>query len=76
MGEFTNSYSSLLFGLYPREWNTVADMLNSGKPAGTNVSWYDSREIKFLNYTDVDDGTDYWIKSATVTMNWSDWDKY
>ncbi|KAF7514111.1 hypothetical protein GJ744_004436 [Endocarpon pusillum] len=46
-----------------------------GKPAGTNVSWYDTRVIKFQNYTADDNGQDYWIKSATVTMDWSDWYK-
>jgi hypothetical protein len=52
-----------------------ADKINSGKPAGTKVSWYDTRVIKFQNYTAEDNGQDYWIKSATVTMDWSDWYK-
>ena len=46
---------------------------NSGKLAGANVSWYDTRVIKFQNHTTDDNGQEYWIKSATVTMDWSDW---
>lgn len=46
-----------------------------GKPAGTNVSWYDTRVIKFQNYSAEDNGQDFWIKSAEVKMDWSDWYK-
>jgi hypothetical protein len=53
----------------------ITDMFNSGKPAGTEVSWYDSRVLKFSNYTASDNGQDYWIKSAEVKMDWSDWYK-
>jgi len=48
-------------------------MLDRGKPAGTNVSWIDSREMVASNFSALDNGQDYNIKSAKVTMDWSDW---
>ena len=61
--------------VFVKSVNITADKMNSGKPAGTNVSWYDTKVIRFLNYTAEDDGQDYWIKSAEIKMDWSDWYK-
>jgi hypothetical protein len=51
----------------------VADMLDRGKPAGTNVSWIDEFELTSSNFTDLDNGQDYKIKSAKVSRDWSEW---